>query len=95
MASANPATVPVASCVEFSLRVKAVPLVPSETTADPDSSPRPRPAAMLSPVPGAIAMPSGVWPTTSAGSATRGRSIIRPSASSTRSSRYLPLAGSK
>jgi hypothetical protein len=40
-----------------------VPLVPSETAPNPRLSPRPNPAAMLSPVPGARATPSGVVPT--------------------------------
>ena len=52
VASANPATVPVGSWVWLVLRVNAVPLVPRETTAAPADTPRPRPAAMLSPVPG-------------------------------------------
>ena len=41
-------------------RMYAVPLVPSEMTASPGFRPRPSAAAMLSPVPGAMAIPCGV-----------------------------------
>ena len=61
-------------------RVNAVPLVPSETMASPAVTPRPSPPAMLSPVPGATAIPVGVWPTISAGPATRGSSSSWPMA---------------
>ena len=49
VASAKPATVPVGSWLWTALVVKAVPLVPSETTAVPGVTPSPSPAAMLSP----------------------------------------------
>ena len=71
-ASANDCTLPVGSADARELRAKAVPLVPSETTTSPGWSPRPSAAPMLSPVPAATASPDAVWPTTSAGAATRG-----------------------
>ncbi len=95
VASANPATVPVGSWVWLVLRVNAVPLVPRETTAAPADTPRPRPAAMLSPVPAARATPAGVWPTISVGAATRGSSSSWPIARVTRSWRYSLAVASK
>ena len=87
VASANPATTPEPSWVWSSLGVKTVPLVPSDTPAVPGRSPSPRPAAMLSPVPGASAMPPGVAPTTSWGAATLGTVRSWPMPSSIRSRR--------
>lgn len=49
VASANPATTPELSWVCSPVSVNTVPLVPSETAPNPRVSPRPNPAAMLSP----------------------------------------------
>ena len=61
MASANPATAPDASCVGVSETANAVPLVPSETTTSPGWAWIPSAAAALSPAPGAIGIPLGIF----------------------------------
>ena len=83
---------PVGSVVGRSCTPKTVPLVPSETTTSPGPMFKPSAAAMLSPLPAETTM-SPTEPTTSAGPATRGSETCLPSARSTRSSRYSPVAG--
>src|ERR1035437_1826273 len=65
VASANPATTPVASVVGAVCTPKTVPLVPSDTTTSPGSSPSPSAAPMLSPVPAATSIPPAVCPAAS------------------------------
>ena len=57
MASAKPATAPLASCVGVSDTAKAVPLVPSETMTSPGCACNPSAAPALSPAPAAIGVP--------------------------------------
>ena len=62
VASANPATAPLASCVGVSDTANAVPLVPRDTTTSPGSACRPSAAPALSPAPAAIGIPPEVSP---------------------------------
>ena len=71
--------------------VNTAPEVPIEITTSPSAGPIASAAPALSPVPADTASPSGVCPTTSPGSATRGTSSARPNAISSRSGRYSPV----
>ena len=62
VASAKPATAPVASWVGVSETAKAVPDVPSETTTSPGCACTPSAAPALSPAPAAIGIPEVVVP---------------------------------
>src|SRR5262245_54755388 len=93
VASAKPATKPDASAVTMSYVANTVPLVPSDTTTSPGWIDNPSAAAMLSPVPGPTTIPPGPAPAGWDGPFTRGVPITRPNASSSRSSRYAPVAG--
>ena len=93
MASAKPATTPLASQVGESCTAKTVPLVPSDTTTSPGPMPNPRAAPMLSPVPAATSIPCPVRPAGSVGPRTLGTPSERPNARSRMSMRYSPLAG--
>ncbi|CAB4543018.1 unannotated protein [freshwater metagenome] len=75
VASANPATAPLGSCVGVSETAKAVPLVPRETTTSPGSACTPSAAPALSPAPAAIGIPESVVPPNAEGAIIFGRAI--------------------
>src|SRR5690625_37340 len=84
VASAKPLTIPVPSATGSSTTADATPDVPIEPTTSAGCVSSASAAAVLSPVPGAIAVPR-CSPTTSAGSGIRGKRKSRPSARSARS----------
>ena len=97
MASAKPATAPIASAVGRSLTVYTVPDVPSESATSPGAQAERRArAAMLSPVPGPttvalpLARPARAAPSTSGTTVDQSRSR---STSARRSSGSAPSAG--
>ncbi len=87
VASAKPATSPLASAVGVSATAATTPLVPIDTVTSPVTAPSPSAAAMLSPVPGPSTAPAAVRPTGAAGAATGGSATSRPNASRSRSVR--------
>ena len=97
VASANPATAPLASCVGVSETAKAVPLVPSETTTSPGCACTPSAAPALSPAPAAIGIPESVSPPNADGATMRGVMMVRSvrRADFKRSSRYVDVTESK
>ena len=78
VASAKPVTKPFSSCTLSLLQALATPEVPTDTHTSPGCNSKPRAAAILSPVPAAIAAPEEVRPTISLGSAIRGSLTLWP-----------------
>ena len=97
VASANPATAPLESCVGVSETAKAVPLVPSETTTSPGCACTPKAAPALSPAPAAIGIPERVSPPKAEGATMRGVMMVRSvrRADFNKSSRYVDVTASK
>ena len=89
VASANEVIIPAGSASASWCTAITEPEAPSDTTASPSPTPSPNAAAMVSPVPAEISSPSGVVPAESAGPSTSGSAAWCPSASSTRSGRYV------
>ena len=97
VASANPATAPLGSCVGVSETANAVPLVPSETTTSPGWACTPRAAPALSPAPAAMGIPESVVPPNALGAVMRGVMMVRSvrRADFNKSSRYVEVTESK
>ena len=87
MASAKPATVPVASAAGTAETLNTVPDVPIETMTSPSTAPSPSAAAALSPAPGAERRPGPLARPSLVDRAPRGRCGTWPSARCTSSGR--------